>query len=235
VRLEVRTTAGGALAIPSRAATSKPSRSGSWMSSRTSCGRSLSASAIADRPSAATPTTSNPSASRSVRTVAGSLRGRRRSGPCATRLESSHEAKRAASGPALSDEWGRGRPTPSRGPARISRLAGLYSNPASAPARSWPFRGLPVDLSIRCPVTWLVRVTEHKLRDGNRLFAGLSSPEHWATNGPRNRQIKSEQTTQPFRLQAVRKTGATGLEPATSGVTGRRSNQLNYAPGNAPV
>ena len=26
-------------------------------------------------------------------------------------------------------------------------------------------------------------------------------------------------------------TGATGLEPATSGVTGRRSNRLSYAPG----
>ena len=35
--------------------------------------------------------------------------------------------------------------------------------------------------------------------------------------------------------QALQETGATGLEPATSGVTGRRSNQLNYAPGNAAV
>jgi hypothetical protein len=37
-------------------------------------------------------------------------------------------------------------------------------------------------------------------------------------------------TRQSEHVQALRETGATGLEPATSGVTGRRSNQLNYAP-----
>ena len=35
----------------------------------------------------------------------------------------------------------------------------------------------------------------------------------------------------PKPLQAM--AGATGLEPAASGVTGRRSNQLSYAPGKA--
>ncbi len=36
---------------------------------------------------------------------------------------------------------------------------------------------------------------------------------------------KSETVEFPWRGA-----GATGLEPAASGVTGRRSNQLNYAP-----
>ena len=36
-------------------------------------------------------------------------------------------------------------------------------------------------------------------------------------------------------LQVLLETGATGLEPATSGVTGRRSNQLNYAPGRRTI
>ena len=41
------------------------------------------------------------------------------------------------------------------------------------------------------------------------------------------RQENTESKKRPFPGAL---TGATGLEPATSGVTGRRSNQLNYAP-----
>ena len=37
-------------------------------------------------------------------------------------------------------------------------------------------------------------------------------------------------TTRSARLAGTSRAGATGLEPATSGVTGRRSNQLSYAP-----
>jgi hypothetical protein len=44
----------------------------------------------------------------------------------------------------------------------------------------------------------------------------------------------SNPATQHANLQEF-STGATGLEPATSGVTGRRSNQLNYAPGDGEV
>ena len=50
--------------------------------------------------------------------------------------------------------------------------------------------------------------------DGLRALARAISPTWFAWLGKR----------------ALRETGATGLEPATSGVTGRRSNQLNYAP-----
>src|SRR4051812_33908014 len=44
------------------------------------------------------------------------------------------------------------------------------------------------------------------------------------SNGPKNDES-------PAFAGLLRGAGATGLEPATSGVTGRRSNQLSYAPG----
>jgi hypothetical protein len=38
-----------------------------------------------------------------------------------------------------------------------------------------------------------------------------------------------------LREPSADEAGATGLEPATSGVTGRRSNRLNYAPAREEV
>jgi hypothetical protein len=58
-------------------------------------------------------------------------------------------------------------------------------------------------------------------RSWESRFAGILSqsfgPQDWATKGA----APSDETTQPAYLQALRETGATGLEPATSGVTGR--------------
>src|SRR3954469_9678743 len=45
---------------------------------------------------------------------------------------------------------------------------------------------------------------------------------------PRSNRPKNDES--PAVAGLVRGAGATGLEPATSGVTGRRSNQLSYAP-----
>ena len=43
-------------------------------------------------------------------------------------------------------------------------------------------------------------------------------------------QIRPELQETPQVQEASYEAGATGLEPATSGVTGRRSNRLSYAP-----
>src|SRR5204862_2882690 len=69
-RLEVRITAGEPpFIVASRLATSKPSKSGSWTSSRTTSGRSSCAARTAESPSSASPTTSKPSAWSSTRAV----------------------------------------------------------------------------------------------------------------------------------------------------------------------
>ena len=45
---------------------------------------------------------------------------------------------------------------------------------------------------------------------------------------PRSERPRNDRS--PALAGLARGAGATGLEPATSGVTGRRSNQLSYAP-----
>ena len=45
---------------------------------------------------------------------------------------------------------------------------------------------------------------------------------------PRSERLRNDKSPAVAGLLVL--TGATGLEPATSGVTGRRSNQLSYAP-----
>jgi hypothetical protein len=62
---------------------------------------------------------------------------------------------------------------------------------------------------------------------GDRPAAGSESrldPRRLATSGSQTRAQPSKS------LFAGTSTGATGLEPATSAVTGQRSNQLSYAP-----
>ena len=54
----------------------------------------------------------------------------------------------------------------------------------------------------------------------------------WALAPAENCRSKQERRAETEPVAGTsREAGATGLEPATSGVTGRRSNQLSYAPG----
>lgn len=66
-RVDTRTTAGPSGVRASCLATSKPSSSGSWISSSTTWGQSRAAAAIADSASTASPTTLKPSASNRAR------------------------------------------------------------------------------------------------------------------------------------------------------------------------
>src|SRR3954453_22957724 len=65
-----------------------------------------------------------------------------------------------------------------------------------------------------------------RTRCGDRRMRAPSSCGRWSS-----RTRWSSAASVDERAVAFVVTGATGLEPATSGVTGRRSNQLNYAPG----
>ena len=62
---------------------------------------------------------------------------------------------------------------------------------------------------------------------GCRTPPSPTLPKTWCRGA---HQIGAPADLSESRSGAVPKAGATGLEPATSGVTGRRSNQLSYAP-----
>jgi hypothetical protein len=61
------------------------------------------------------------------------------------------------------------------------------------------------------------------------VFIAESSPSNLTKSDKKGRERRS-QGLRFLEIWLSERTGATGLEPATSGVTGRRSNQLNYAP-----
>jgi hypothetical protein len=72
-------------------------------------------------------------------------------------------------------------------------------------------------------------------RDTGARMDALMRPAEWekrAHKGANGTEPVSSFTSEERKAPSSSAfgTGATGLEPATSGVTGRRSNQLNYAP-----
>ncbi len=70
---------------------------------------------------------------------------------------------------------------------------------------------------------------ERGREDPLALAAGAANTAA-STNATSRRRRDPESVAMRKVCQDGFETGATGLEPATSGVTGRRSNQLNYAP-----
>jgi hypothetical protein len=75
---------------------------------------------------------------------------------------------------------------------------------------------------------------------GSVSMLAIEANDQWLVGrGSISRESIPPSTRPPTRQEAPRlrgfsATGATGLEPATSDVTGRRSNQLSYAPWNGP-
>jgi hypothetical protein len=91
-----------------------------------------------------------------------------------------------------------------------------------------------------CPLGAGERVGECLLPDAGPVALGQEAPgavvEPCGDAMTVLQRAKRGRSARPLRVIAgASGAGATGLEPATSGVTGRRSNQLNYAPGDAPL
>ena len=102
--------------------------------------------------------------------------------------------------------------------------------PRQRSAGSWHAHQLANDLFSAAPrnrLAWARANSRHL----QRVLGATTVPEasRAANGGSQSRESRLKRQ-QKQRLAGISRAGATGLEPATSGVTGRRSNQLNYAP-----
>jgi hypothetical protein len=140
---------------------------------------------------------------------------------------------------AASSRRGRSRTTSSRPPIISCRSSPSIGSPRSGRGRSTATHGGEGARHRDPRMTLRVYTDVTNMRPRTRL-GGLLSESEWAPLGtnPDKGQIRHNGPTlanrrrspKPACLQRFRRTGATGLEPAASGVTGRRSNQLSYAP-----
>src|SRR4051812_22610603 len=90
-------------------------------------------------------------------------------------------------------------------------------------------------VTIRAPIVSTPRVVRVKSRAfgscSTACLLGALPPEMQKPTRPAEKLLRSCRQEHLIRIEEEeRMAGTTGLEPATSDVTGRRSNQLNYVP-----
>ena len=76
---------------------------------------------------------------------------------------------------------------------------------------------------------------EKRYSDARPITKNAKLATQLATRNFLNRASESTKAAEVAADQVLRLAGPTGLEPATSGVTGRRSNRLNYDPASVGI
>ncbi len=130
---------------------------------------------------------------------------------------------------ALREEW-------NRAARAVGVKVRMYEGTKHSSASRWHSSGMPLELVRRMLRHRDTRSTERyaKLADSALVEAFAA---HHARRGDRRRTreraqgvLKGRRGTRKAQRNRAPMAGRTGLEPATSGVTGQCSNQLNYRP-----